>query len=78
MITITPMLTVEEMEEIQEAVGATDTEVAAKARMSTGTLRRFKKGQVPEETARSIFRALDSLRLERIDRLQNLKFKAAR
>lgn len=70
------MLTVEEMEEIQEAVGATDTEVAAKARMSTGTLRRFKKGQVPEETARSIFRALESLRIERINQLSKINSKA--
>lgn len=72
------MLELFEMDEIQDVIGVSDEEVAARVRLSTQTFRRAKRGQAPEETIRAFYGALDSLRLERIDRLQNLKFKAAR
>jgi len=65
-----------EIERIQEAVGATDEEVCARAKRSTKTLSRAKKGQVPPETTKRFLQALNSLRLEKIECLTKVKCKA--
>jgi hypothetical protein len=64
------------LEFLQTEIGVSDAEVAARARWSTRTFQKAKRGQVPEETEKSFIDALDSLRVERIKKLSSLKCKA--
>lgn len=60
-----PMERDEDLERMQEAVGVSDEEVAARAKMSSKTFQRAKRLLVPSETRQAFVEALESLRLER-------------
>lgn len=66
-----------ELKEFQEAVGATDEEIAARAGMSKTTLRRAMSGDAPDRTKKSIGEAIEALRRERIERLTKLSVRTA-
>lgn len=57
-----------ELERMQETVGASDEEVAVKAKCSSKTVQRAKRGKVPAETRSEIVDALEALRIERNSR----------
>jgi hypothetical protein len=61
------------IEKFQAIVGASDTKVAATADFSTNTFRRAKKGDAPLETQKQALRALEKLRIEKIEELTNFK-----
>jgi hypothetical protein len=64
-----------ELERMQKVIGASDEEVAVKAKFSSKTFQRAKKGLCPPETRAAFVEALDTLRAE-INRQTSKPFKA--
>lgn len=66
----------DEIQAIQSALRASDEEIAGRAGMSASTLKKAKKGMVPQATKRSFLSALETIRQERIELLSSLKIRA--
>lgn len=62
--------------QIQEAIGASDEEIAALAGLSKTTLRRAMRGQASDKSKRKALEALETYRVTQIDRLTRTKCKA--
>lgn len=66
------------LREMQEAVGVSDEEIAARAKISKSTLRRAMQNLVPEDTREKIGASIESLHVERNEQYQRLKKLKAR